>query len=118
MGELNLSALFAEKPAKVRFTSVARYPAVSYDLAMIVSEDVTAEQIVKIIKKAGGKLLKETQIFDVYRGANIPEGQKSVAVKVVYQSAEKTLSEDDIMPHHTEIISQLRKAIGATLRDS
>ena len=118
MGELNLSALFAAKPAKVRFTSVARYPAVSYDLAMIVSEDVTAEQIVKVIKKAGGKLLKETEIFDVYRGANIPDGQKSVAVKVVYQSAEKTLSEDDIMPHHTEIISQLRKALGATLRDS
>ena len=118
MGEINLSALFAEKPARIKFTPIAKYPSVSYDLAMVVNEEVTAEQITSTIKKAAGKLLKEVNIFDVYRGANIPSGQKSVAVEVVYQSADKTLSEEDIKPLQQEIIAQLRKQRGAVLRDS
>ena len=118
VGELNLTAVYSEKKGRIKFAPIARYPAVSYDLAMIVDEQVTAEKIMQTVRKAGGKLLKETEIFDVYRGSNIPEGQKSVALKVVYQSPDKTLSEADIKPVHNEIIYQLKAVCKAILRDS
>ena len=103
---------------KIKFTPVPRYPAVSYDLAMVVEEEVTGEQIVKTIKKTGSSLLRDVQIFDIYRGGNIPEGSKSVAVKVTYQSDDKTLSEDDIRDVHQGIIAALKNNLHAALRDS
>ncbi len=118
VGELNLTAIYKEKKGRIKFAPIARYPAVSYDLAMIVDESVTAQKIIQTVKKAGGNLLKDAEIFDVYRGSNIPEGQKSIALKVVYQSAEKTLSETDIRPVHNEVIYQLKTVCKAILRDS
>ena len=118
LAELNLTAIYGIRNVKIKFTPVPRYPAVSYDLAMVVDEEVTGEQIVKTIKKTGSSLLRDVQIFDIYRGGNIPAGSKSVAVKVTYQSDEKTLSEDDIRDVHQGIIVALKNNLHAVLRDS
>ena len=118
LAELNMTAIYGIRNVKIKFTPVPRYPAVSYDLAMVVEEEVTGEQIVKTIKKTGSSLLRDVQIFDIYRGGNIPEGSKSVAVKVTYQSDDKTLSEDDIRDVHQGIIAALKNNLKAVLRDS
>ena len=118
LGEINLEAVYAIRNTKIKFTPIPRYPAVSYDLAMIVYEDVTGEQIVKTIKKAGNSLLRDVTIFDIYRGENIGVGNKSVAVSVTYQSDEKTLAEDDIREVHQSIIARLKNNLKAILRDS
>ncbi len=117
IGEINLDALFKEKPSRIKFETIARYPAVNYDLALVVKEEITAEQIVSTINKAGGKLLDVVEIFDVYRGKGIQEGYKSVAVSVSYRSDEKTLSENDIMPTHKQVLAQLDSKLDAVLRD-
>ena len=116
LAELDLSAILASKPANVKFVPVAKYPSVSYDLALVCKEEVTAEQINSVIKKAGGQLLKEVEIFDVYRGTGIEPGYKSIAVNVVYQSNEKTLTEADITPVHSKVISELSAKLDANLR--
>ncbi len=118
LAELNMSAVKGMKKAKIRFTPVAKYPAVSLDLAMIVEDGVTGNDITSVIRKAAGNLLKDVTIFDVYKGANIPEGYKSVAVAVVYQSPDKTLADADIQPVHKKVIDQLREKLHAQLRDS
>ncbi len=114
--ELDLEAIFAEKAGKIKFTPINRFPAVFYDLALVVSEEVTAEQIVSTIKKASNNLLKSVEIFDVYRGVGLPEGSKSVAVSVSYQAADKTLTEADVMPVHSQVLDQLSRKLNASLR--
>ncbi|MBR0137402.1 MAG: phenylalanine--tRNA ligase subunit beta [Erysipelotrichaceae bacterium] len=118
LGEIDLTAVLANKTGKVRFEQVNRFPDVSYDIALLVDDSTSAEQITSVIKKAGGNLLKKVEIFDVYKGANIPEGKKSMAISVTYQSNEKTLSESDIAPAHKEILSQLSGKLNAVLRES
>ena len=118
LAELNMTAIYGIRNVKIKFTPVPRYPAVSYDLAMVVDEEVTGEQIVKTIKKTGSSLLRDVQIFDIYRGGSIAEGSKSVAVKVTYQSDDRTLSEDDIRDVHQGIIAALKNNLHAVLRDS
>jgi phenylalanyl-tRNA synthetase beta chain len=118
LAELDLTAIYAEKPAKVHFAPIPKYPAVSYDLAMIVDQDVTAAQITEVIRKAGGSLLKQVTVFDVYQGLGIPAGKKSVAVTLSWQSQEKTLAEGDIAPLQQAVIDQLGSKLGAVLRAS
>ncbi|HQB32584.1 MAG TPA: phenylalanine--tRNA ligase subunit beta [Erysipelotrichaceae bacterium] len=117
VAEINLDAIFGEKPSKVKYEKIARYPAVNYDLALVVKEDISAEEIVSTIEKAGGSLLELVEIFDVYRGKGIKEGYKSVAVSISYRSSEKTLSENDIMPTHRQVLDQLFRKLDAVLRD-
>jgi len=116
LAELDLTGIFAEKAGKVKFAAINKYPAVFYDLALVVKEEVTAEQIVSTIKKAGSSLLKSVEIFDVYRGVGVEAGYKSVAVSVVYQANDKTLSETDIMPVHSQVLDQLSRKLNASLR--
>ena len=86
-------------------------------MALVVEEKITAEQIISTIRKAGGSLLEVVEIFDVYRGKGISEGYKSVAVSISYRSNEKTLSENDIMPNHRQVLDQLSNRLNAVLRD-
>ena len=118
LAEINMSTIKELKKSKIRFTAIPRYPSVSFDLAMIVEDDVTAENITKVIRKAAGNLLKDVTVFDVYKGVGIPQGYKSVAVEVIYQSPEKTLSDSDISPVHSKVISSLQQQLKAQLRDS
>ena len=118
MAEINLDAVLSNQPAKIKYTAVGRYPAVKYDLALGVDQKITAEQIIATIRKAGGRLLKETEIFDVYQGAGILPGEKSVAVSVTYQSAEKTLTDKDIDPVHNAILDALQHQLKAVLRST
>jgi len=118
MAEMDIDAVIANHPAHVKFYAVPRYPSVRYDLAMIVGEDVTANEIVGVIRKAGGKLLANVEIFDVYKGLGIQPGEKSVAVTVIYQSADATLNEKDIAPVQAAITDALRHQLRATIRDT
>ncbi len=118
MAEIDFTAIMAAKPARVRYTAVSKYPAVCYDVAMIVSRSVSAEKIISVIRKAGGKLVVNTEIFDVYQGLGISPLEKSVAVSITYQSAQSTLAEKDILPVHNAIIDALKHQLKAVIRDS
>ncbi len=117
LAELNLSVLYANKPSKVKYTPFAKYPSVSYDVAVILNDEITAEKVVSIIKKVGGKLVVNIEIFDVYKGKNIADNQKSMGVNIVYQSMEKTLTDKDIQPEHTRILEALKNELGAIYRE-
>ena len=115
--ELNLSAVEQAHAAKLRFTAIPKFPATGYDLSMLVRSDVTAEKILSVIKKHGTKLLKESEVFDVYQGTGIAEGVKSVAVRMTFRSDEKTLKDADMKPIVADVIKALRNEISAEIRD-
>lgn len=101
---------------KVTFTDLPKTQPVKRDLALLVDQSVTFEQIEKIIKASEKKLLKGVSLFDVYEGKNLEAGKKSYAISITLQDAEKTLQDKQIDNVMNKIISNLEREAGAKLR--
>ena len=102
--------------AKVTFSEISRFPAVSRDLAMLLDESVEFVQIERIAYQTEKKLLKSVRLFDVYEGKNLPQGKKSYAVNFILQDNEKTLNDKQIDAIMQKLIQQLTTQLGAELR--
>ena len=96
--------------------SVPVFPPALEDLAVVVDENIQAQQVAAVIKKAVGKLVNNLRLFDIYRGNQIGEGKKSLAYKVTYQAADHTLSDNEVSKARQRIIRALEQEIGAKLR--
>ena len=92
------------------------YPPVDRDFAFIVDDAVTAEQLVKAVKAAEKKLIREVELFDVYQGQGVEPGKKSLAVAVRLQSPERTLTEAEIEPVAKKIVASVEKQVAGVLR--
>ena len=99
-----------------RSLPISRFPPVRRDLAFFVDTDVRIEQLIETIYAAGGPLLAEAALFDVYRGAGVPEGKKSLAFRVLLQDTEKTLTDAEVEEVRQRVVSLLQKNHGAALR--
>ena len=97
------------------FTPLPKYPAVERDLALICAEDLPAASLEKAIRQGGGAILEKVSLFDVYQGAQIEAGKKSVAYSLLFRSAEGTLTDREIEAALEGIFDNLR-SIGAILR--
>ena len=73
-------------------------------------------QLVEGMKKAGGKLLEQVELFDEYRGENVPEGERSLAFSLAYRASDRTLTEQDIEPVHQKVREALTDKFRVTLR--
>lgn len=113
--ELDLATL-AQESTTVHYRDVLSYPPVRQDIAVVVPEDVEAGAIVAAAREAAGVDLREVRVFDVYRGEPVPDGRKSVAFSVVFQSSERTLSDDDAARLRAAIVGTLAERFGAELR--
>ncbi|MBR4283098.1 MAG: phenylalanine--tRNA ligase subunit beta, partial [Anaerotignum sp.] len=101
----------------VVYKALPKFPAITRDIAMLVKEDVTVKEIADIIKANGGAYLEEVKLFDVYQGAQIEAGYKSVAYSIAFRSADKTLSDADIADAMDAMLKELAEKLGAQLRD-
>ncbi|NLC97237.1 MAG: phenylalanine--tRNA ligase subunit beta [Erysipelotrichaceae bacterium] len=115
-GEFIMDVLYEIKTPRIKFTPLDRYPSVSRDIALIVDDSLEAKKILDVINKNGGKLIKSLEIFDVYKGEHIEDGKKSIALKIVYQSKDKTLTEAEVSKVHENILEKLEKEVNAQLR--
>ncbi len=100
----------------VTFTDLPKTQPVKRDLALLVDQSITFEQIEKIVKASEKKLLKGVSLFDVYEGKNLEAGKKSYAISITLQDAEKTLQDKQIDNVMNKIISNLEREAGAKLR--
>jgi phenylalanyl-tRNA synthetase beta chain len=114
--EMKMDPVLAASAGKVRFEAIDRFPSVSRDIALVVSSSVTSKKISDVIRKAGGKLIRSLEVFDVYEGEHVEKGKKSVALSIVYQAADHTLKEEEITAVHNQILAQLREQVQAELR--
>ena len=93
--ELDLDELFALVPERVEYRDVITYPPLRQDLAFVVDEAVPAGDLIAAAREAAGEELRDARFLSDYRGDQIPAGKKSIAFSVAFQSAERTLNDDD-----------------------
>lgn len=98
-----------------KYEGIAKYPAVTRDISMVVSKDILAGQIESVIAQRGGKLLESCQLFDVYEGDQIKEGYKSMAYSISFRAKDRTLEEADVAGAMKKILNGLEQ-LGAQLR--
>ncbi|MDD7729340.1 MAG: phenylalanine--tRNA ligase subunit beta [Clostridia bacterium] len=98
-----------------KFTGIAKYPAVTRDLSMVVPKNVLAGDIEAVIAQRGGKILESYQLFDIYEGSQIKSGYKSMAYSVVFRAHDKTLEESEITAAMKKILNGL-SGLGIELR--
>jgi len=113
--ELNLAALLNLETESLVYTQVPRYPSMSRDVALVLSKFVEAATIENVIRSAGGKLLKDVRVFDLYEGDKMEEGKKSVAFSLTYFDPVKTLTDEEVTKAHGKVLAALTE-VGAELR--
>ncbi len=113
--EINLDKLLAKKVSKMKFKEISIYPTIKKDISIIIDKNITADEISKVIKKAGGNLLIKQEIFDVYT-SNMLGDKKSIAYSLTFGSNSKTLTDDEVNPVLEKIIESLEKNLKAELR--
>ena len=112
--EINLTKLLAIRTGSMKYKDISKYPGIIKDVAFIVDNKLSNEEIVTAIKKSGGKLLTNIQIFDIY--PNIEEGKKSMAYKLTFEDATKTLSDEEVMDVFNKVIKDIESKFNAKLR--
>ena len=114
--DLDLEALLAVVPERQVVRPVPAFPPVLEDLAVVVEEALPAEQVEAVIRQAGGALVIEIRLFDLYRGEQIGPGRKSLAYALTYQATDRTLTDEEVAQVRGRIVRQLEEALGARLR--
>lgn len=114
--ELSFKALAEAEVAPIAYQTIPRYPSTTRDIALVVDQATKAGDIQNIILEAGGKLLKEVSIFDLYEGEKMEEGKKSIAYSLKYFDPERTLTDEDITKAHEKVLAAVKEKAGAELR--
>ena len=116
VAELSLEALMS-KVKPIKFKEALKYPEIVKDMAFVVNTDVTSDEIINVIKKAGGRLLTDIKLFDVYTGENVALDEKSLAYSLTFSSPDRTLNEEEVMDVFEKIINEVEDKLGAKLRN-
>ncbi|NMF54975.1 phenylalanine--tRNA ligase subunit beta [Collinsella sp. KGMB02528] len=115
--ELDLDKLIKGAHNQENYHEFSPFPAVQHDLAIVVPDEVTCEDLLQRITSAGGKLLENVRLFDVYRDPiRVGVGKKSMAFSLTYRSDDHTLTSDEVERAHGKIVTKLCKATGGEVR--
>ena len=114
--ELDLETIFNTPTGLKKMSPISKFPTVSHDLAIVVKDNINSEDIIKEIKSTNRNLIKNAEVFDVYKGEHVESGYVSLAISIIYGNNEKTLTSDEINNVETKIIANLEKKFQATLR--
>ncbi len=116
VAELNLALLQATK--EKHYKPLPRFPKARRDVAFIVDAGVTGESIEQAIREVRSPLVQEVELFDVYRGPNLPQGKQSLAYTLVLMAEDRTLTDEEIDAEVARVVERVRKQFGAELRTS
>lgn len=116
LAELNLDLLLHRRNASKSFKSLPAFPASRRDVAMVVPEATTHEAVLNVVKQSKAANLETVELFDVFRGKNVPAGQKSVAYAFTYRNLEKTLTDAEVNAAHEKLVEQFKQTLQATVR--
>ncbi|MBC7342785.1 MAG: phenylalanine--tRNA ligase subunit beta, partial [Clostridia bacterium] len=116
VGELDWESLETHAAEVKRYLPLPRFPGVERDLAVVVPETVPAEAVQECVRQVAGKFLESVGVFDVYRGAQIPAGHKSLALGMVYRHPERTFTDAEVDQIEEAVIKELEERLGAKLR--
>ena len=114
--EVNLDALRKYERGVIRFKPLSKFPSISLDLSLLVDSEISSQALIDTIKKAGGELLEEVRLFDVYEGDKLPENKKSLGYHLNFLSHERTLKDEEVNALQERIVQSLAETHNAQLR--
>ena len=114
--ELNLESILSVDTDELLYVPVPRFPSISRDIALVVASVTSAGMLEATIRQAGGKLLKDVKLFDLYEGDNVEEGKKSLAFSLTYFDPERTLTDEEVVKAHEKVLKALTEEADAQLR--
>ena len=114
--EMNLESLLEAKVSDVKMVPISRFPSVARDLAFVLDSNIAASDIIRSVKKVGGSLVTNCEVFDIYQGSNIAEGKKSMAITVTYRKDDGTLTDREISDAEDKIKFELSRSYKAEIR--
>ncbi|PLT31209.1 phenylalanine--tRNA ligase subunit beta [Peribacillus deserti] len=114
--ELSLQSVLKVHVEPISYTSIPRFPSITRDIALVVDRETAAGQIYSVITEAGGKLLKEVSVFDLYEGERMEQGKKSIAFSLKYLDPERTLTDEEVTKAHNKVLKTVEEKTGAALR--
>src|SRR6266545_3868075 len=117
VAEISLDFPISGLGSRATFRELGKFPAISRDIAMIVAEDLTHERIWEVIFHPTEPLLERVEFFDLFAGAEIGEGKKSLAYRLTYRDRSRTLTSEEVNAAHAKIRERLRSDLGAELRE-
>lgn len=115
--EISVAKLMENRCKGIGVLEISKYPTILKDVAFVVDKEIPSSNLVKEIKKSGGKLLKDIQIFDIYEGDKIDANKKSIAFKLTFNDLTRTLTDDEVMSVFNKIIDEVTKKFNAIVRD-
>lgn len=114
--EINLSKLLEVRVSPIKVIPPSRFQTVERDLALVARKDISAQEIIKVIKQAGHNMIKQVDIFDVYEGEHVDFGFKSIALKIIYEDTTKSFTSEEIENLEKGIINALEAKLSIKLR--
>jgi phenylalanyl-tRNA synthetase beta chain len=116
LAEFNLDLLISKRNPAKAFKALPQFPSSRRDVAMLVTEATAHEAVLQAVKQAKAANLESVELFDVFRGQGVPEGQKSLAYAFTYRAADKTLTDADVNNAHAKVLETLKTQLKAELR--
>lgn len=116
VAELSMTKLYEKTVKPVKFKEASKYPEIKKDLAFVVKKEVEAGSLINQIKKSGGRLLTDVDVFDVYVGENVKEDEKSIAFSLTFSDASRTLNDEEVTEVFEKIIKEVEEKMDAKLR--
>ena len=114
--EIDLDQFIAAVPGEHRYDDLIGFPALREDLSIVLDAEVAAARVLAVVRGAGGKLLDDARVFDVYSGPQVGEGRRSLALALSFRSPERTLSDGDVGPLRDRIVAAIADELGGELR--
>ena len=115
VAEISMTALYNLTVKPLKYKEASKYPEIKKDVAFIVDNNITNKEVETVIKHAGGRLLDNVDIFDIYR--NIEDGKKSMAYKLTFKDDTRTLSDEEVMQVFNNVIKEVTEKLDAKVRD-
>jgi phenylalanyl-tRNA synthetase beta chain len=110
--EIDLGAALAAAPVAPDFEDVTSFPSVRQDVAVDLPAEVPAEEVVALVRGAGGALLRRAEVFDVYAGAQVGEGRRSLALRLEFRAKDRTLTDEEVAERRAKIVAALGRVDG------
>lgn len=117
VAEFSVTKLLENRRTDKKYHPIPRFPYIDRDLALVVDQELEAGKLIELIRQKGGKLLSRVEIFDIYRGKQIPADKKSVALRLIFQSPERTLKEEEVNTAMNKILKAVQETFQAKLRE-
>jgi phenylalanyl-tRNA synthetase beta chain len=117
LAELDLDMLLSRRNPSRSFKSLAAQPSIRRDVAMLVPESTTHEAVLQVVRQSKPANLESAELFDIFRGKNVPAGQKSMAYAFTYRHAERSLTDPEVNAAHEKLVAEFKQKLQATVRE-